>query len=51
MTVPTLAPRQEPERHIEFRVERRPHFLRVAIREGMTRNPQKSWRYFPAILG
>jgi hypothetical protein len=43
MTVPTLATRQKPER--------RPHFLRVAIREGMTRNPQKSWCRFPAILG
>jgi anti-anti-sigma factor len=32
MTVPTLAARQKPERTIEFRVERRPHFLRVAIR-------------------
>jgi anti-anti-sigma factor len=32
MTVPTLATRQKPERNLEFRVERRPHFLRVAIR-------------------
>ena len=32
MTVPTLATRQRPERKIEFRLERRPHFLRVAIR-------------------
>ena len=32
MTVPTLAARQKPERTIEFRVERRPHFLRVAFR-------------------
>jgi anti-anti-sigma factor len=32
MTPPTLATRQKPERKIEFHVERRPHFLRVAIR-------------------
>jgi anti-anti-sigma factor len=32
MSVQTLATRQKPERNIEFRVERRPHYLRVAIR-------------------
>ena len=32
MTVPTLATRQRPEAKIEFHVERRPHFVRVAIR-------------------
>ena len=32
MTATTLAPRQKPERKIELRVERRPDFLRVAIR-------------------
>jgi anti-anti-sigma regulatory factor len=28
----THAPRQKPEGKIEFRLQRRPHFLRVAIR-------------------
>ena len=32
MTPATLATRQKPEGKLEFRLERRPHFLRVAIR-------------------
>jgi anti-anti-sigma factor len=32
MTLPTLAMRRKPEATIELHVERRPHFLRVAIR-------------------
>jgi anti-anti-sigma factor len=32
MTLPTTATRRKPEVRIEFHVERRPHFLRVAIR-------------------
>ena len=32
MTLPTLATRREPEAKLDFHVERRPHFLRVAIR-------------------
>src|SRR5262245_10124322 len=32
MSLSTLATRQKPERTIEFHVERRPDFLRVAIR-------------------
>jgi len=32
MTLPTRATRRGPEAKLEFHVERRPHFLRVAIR-------------------
>ena len=32
MSLPTLATRQKPEGKIEFRLQRRPHYLRVAIR-------------------
>ena len=32
MTPTTLATRQKPEGKLEFRLERRPHYLRVAIR-------------------
>jgi anti-anti-sigma factor len=32
MTLPTLATRREPQAKLDFHVERRPHFLRVAIR-------------------
>ena len=32
MTPPTLAPRPKPAGKIEFRLQRRPHYLRVAIR-------------------
>ena len=32
MTPPTLATRPKPEGKIEFRLQRRPHYLRVAIR-------------------
>ena len=32
MTLPTPATRRKPEAKIEFHVERRPHFVRVAIR-------------------
>src|SRR5262252_7961730 len=32
MTLPTLATRRKPQAHSEFHVERRPHFLLVAIR-------------------
>ena len=31
MTLPTLATRQKPEAKLQFRVERRPHFLRLVL--------------------